>query len=87
MINGCCGPDALQVLGAVYNLIDKFQCERLGEDYGEDEAGSQVVLLTVSVDAGVLTGLTTAVSDASAGKVVPQEVTLDADGQEGEGGA
>ncbi|KAF5829669.1 ribosomal protein S5 domain 2-type protein [Dunaliella salina] len=55
-------------MGPVYALIQKFGCERLGEDYLE---GGMLVQLKVSLDAGAQEEFIAAVSDCTSGKVLP----------------
>lgn len=68
------------VLGPVYNVLDKFHCERLSEDYPNDS--SDEVELVVLVESWRAKDLVLAACDATAGRVVAQPCSTQDDGEE-----
>ncbi len=69
-----------ELLGAVYNTLDRYQCQRETEEAYDDGGGAGGgMLLRVNVDACVADDVIAAVSDASSGRVVPAPAACDDD--------
>lgn len=62
---------SFEVLGGVYNVLQKFGVAPEQEEYGQEDGGASAVVLTVQADDAVANELCEAIANATSGKVVP----------------